>query len=353
LRRVTCTSADSLLLGRMPRGCQLCIRGAKLVLFVTGLCKRGCFYCPLSEKRRNKDRVYANERPVKSNKDIFDEGRLIDALGTGVTGGDPSIRFKRVLRYIILLKQKFGKNHHIHMYCCSKLPSKQLRELKKAGLDEIRFHTWSVEPVKAALKADLRTGVEIPAIPGEFKRTRKLLKELDSIGCDFVNMNEFEFSDTNLAAMKARGFKIKSDVSMGVKGSEEMAIKLMRWAARNTHLNIHYCPSSLKDRVQLRNRLKRRARNVAKPFEEITDEGLLIKGVIYGLPKSKLDTVRKLLIFKYRAPSKLVFIDREKNRIELPSHVAEKLAKLEPALNFALVEEYPTYDRLETTFIPI
>jgi len=307
----------------------------------------------LSEKRRGKDKVYANERPVKSNEDIFEEGKLIGALGTGITGGDPSIRFKRALRYIRLLKQKFGKNHHIHMYCCSKLSPQQLRELKKIGLDEIRFHTWSAEPVKAALKAGLRTGVEIPAIPGEFERVKKLLEELDRVGCDFVNLNELEFSDTNLAALKARGFKIKSDVSMGVKGSEEMAIKLMRWAARNTRLNVHYCPSSLKDRVQLRNRLKRRAKNVAKPYEAINDEGLLIKGVIYGLPKSKLAIVRKLLISKYHAPPKFVSIDREKNRIELPSHAAEKLAKLEPTLNFALVEEYPTYDRLETTFIPI
>ena len=194
MRRVTRTSADSLLLGRMPSGCRLCIRGAKLVLFVTGLCRRGCFYCPLSEKRRGKDKVYANERPVKSNEDIFEEGKLIGALGTGITGGDPSIRFKRALRYIRLLKQKFGKNHHIHMYCCSKLSPQQLRELKKIGLDEIRFHTWSAEPVKAALKAGLRTGVEIPAIPGEFERVKKLLEELDRVGCDFVNLNELEFS---------------------------------------------------------------------------------------------------------------------------------------------------------------
>jgi len=39
----------------------------------------------------------------------------------------------------------------------------------------------------------------------------------------------------------------------------------------------------------------------------------------------------------------------------LPSSwfVAEKLAKLEPRLKFALVEEYPTYDRLETMFVPL
>jgi pyruvate formate-lyase activating enzyme-like uncharacterized protein len=92
---------------------------------------------------------------------------------------------------------------------------------------------------------------------------------------------------------------------------------------------------------------------VAKSYEEITEDGLLVKGVIYGLPLSKLAAIRRLFISKYRAPPMLIAIDREKRRIELPCQVAEKLAKLEPSMKFALVEEYPTYDRLETMFIPL
>jgi len=351
-RRITRTPANSLLLGRMPKGCQLCIRGAKLVLFVTGLCTRGCYYCPLSEKRRNKDAVYANERPVESDRDVVEEAKLIDALGTGLTGGDPSLRFRRTLHYLLLLKRKFGKRHHVHMYVGGELSLKQLRELKRAGLDEVRFHTWSAKPVEAALKAGLRAGVEVPAIPNRFEKTKSLLRKLDKIGCTFVNLNELEFSDTNLAAMKARGFRIKSDTSMAVKGSEELAHKLMRWAARNTRLNIHYCPSSLKDSVQLRNRLRRRAKNVAKPYESITGEGLLVKGVIYA-PPTKLATTRRRLISRYNLPAKLIGIDKQKCRIELAPEIAEKLAKLEPGLKFALIEEYPTYDRLETLVVPL
>ncbi|MGQ9788780.1 MAG: radical SAM protein, partial [Candidatus Hadarchaeaceae archaeon] len=115
-RRVVLTSANSLLLGKMPLGCRLCVKGAKMVLFVTGLCRRHCFYCPLSDKRAGKDLIYANERPVKTVKDILDEARSMDALGTGITGGDPSLRFKRVLAYLRLLKAKLGRSHHIHMY---------------------------------------------------------------------------------------------------------------------------------------------------------------------------------------------------------------------------------------------
>jgi len=353
VRRVVRTPANSLLLGRMPKGCQLCIKGAKLVIFVTGLCERGCYYCPLSEGRRGRDVVYANERPVRSGQDITEEVELIDALGTGLTGGDPSLRLRRTLNYIRLLKRRFGKRHHIHMYCGGELSVGQLRRLKQAGLDELRFHTWSVKPVELALKVGIRAGVEIPAIPGNFRRTTKLLRELDRIRCPIVNLNELEFSDTNLAELKARGFEIKSDESMAVRGSEEFARRVLKWAARNTRLNIHYCPSALKDNVQLRNRLRRRARNVARPHEVIIEDGLLVKGIVRGLPEDKLATTRRRLIKDYNIPEKLIVVDRKKHRLEMAWYVAERLAKLEPGLKFALVEEYPTYDRLETLLVPL
>jgi len=347
------TPANSLLLGKMPKGCQLCIKGAKLVIFVTGLCKRGCYYCPLSEGRRDKDVVYANERPVKSERDIIEEAELIDALGTGMTGGDPSMRLRRVLSYLWLLKRRFGKRHHIHMYCGGELSVGQLRKLMRAGLDELRFHTWSAKPVELALRVGIRAGVEIPAIPGTFRRTTKLLRELDRIRCPIVNLNELEFSDTNLSELKARSFEIKSDESMAVKGSEEFARRVLEWAAKNTRLNIHYCPSALKDNVQLRNRLRRRAKNVARPHEVITEDGLLVKGIIHGLPEDKLTAVCRRLIRSYQIPKELIVVDRGKRRIEMAWYVAEKLAKLEPSLKFALLEEYPTFDRLETMLVPL
>lgn len=351
-RKIVRTSANSMLLGKMPKGCKLCVRGAKLVLFVTGVCKRGCFYCPLSERRKDRDVVYADERPVKAAEDIIKEARLIDALGTGMTGGDPSVRFKRTLRYIRLLKRRFGKRHHVHMYCGGALTPNQLGALKRAGLDELRFHTWSAAQVKLALDAGVMAGVEIPAIPGSFKKTTTFLRELDRIGCPFVNMNELEFSDTNLTALKKRGFEIKSDESMAVKGSEEFARRVLEWAARNTSLNIHYCPSALKDGVQLRNRLRRRVVNVAKPYENITEDGLLVKGVVY-CREGELARARKMLVSRYAIPPKLIAIDREKSRLETKCSIAEKLAELEPDLKFALVEEYPTYDRLETLVVPL
>ena len=47
------TPGDGLYSGTLTRGCTQCIRGAKMVLFVTGVCDVGCFYCPVSFRRAN------------------------------------------------------------------------------------------------------------------------------------------------------------------------------------------------------------------------------------------------------------------------------------------------------------
>ncbi|HRZ19884.1 MAG TPA: radical SAM protein, partial [Methanofastidiosum sp.] len=42
------TDANSYYTGKLSKGCKLCIKGRKSVLFVTGLCGVNCYYCPLS-----------------------------------------------------------------------------------------------------------------------------------------------------------------------------------------------------------------------------------------------------------------------------------------------------------------
>jgi hypothetical protein len=87
-----------------------------MVLLVTGKCDMSCYYCPLSEGKKNRDVTYANELLVKSDADILAEAEAIGARGTGITGGDPLQVMDRTTHYITLLKERFGVSHHIHLY---------------------------------------------------------------------------------------------------------------------------------------------------------------------------------------------------------------------------------------------
>jgi organic radical activating enzyme len=122
----------------------MCVEGRKLVLFITGLCTQRCFYCPVSEKKFGHDVVFANEWQIQdpaNPMEMFQEAELTQAKGAGITGGDPLVKLDRCVQYIKLLKDKYGKQFHIHLYTPPKLVTKEaLQKLYDAGLDEIRFH---------------------------------------------------------------------------------------------------------------------------------------------------------------------------------------------------------------------
>ena len=361
MRKIRETIGKSLVVGKLPRGCELCMEGAKLVLFVTGLCPRRCFYCPLSETRRWKDVTFANELEVRDEEDIIKEARLMDALGAGITGGDPLVKPERTIRYIKLLKKIFGSNFHLHLYTSGRTVTKKLlRDLSEVGLDEIRFHPSKSDwrKIEWAIDTDMDVGAEIPAIPGKADEIKIFAKYLDDIGASFLNLNELEFSETNAQELRKRNIKPKSGTLAAAEGSEETAINVLKWAARNLKITIHYCPSSLKDSVQLKNRLLRRAKIVAKPYEEITEEGLLVKGIIQ-LPNKKLNDLKRLklvLIRRYGVPPKLLHINEKNMVIETAWYIVEELAK-ELKHRFqaevGVVEEYPTADRIRISYTPL
>ncbi len=266
----------------LPEGCRLCYKGAKLVLFITGLCGRNCFYCPVSNERRNRDMTFANERAVRRDEDVLEEANSMDALGTGITGGEPLLRPDRAAHYIKLLKNEFGRSHHIHLYT-SLAPGKDVLELlKNAGLDEIRFHPphnliadicnsdYRIS-ITEAHKLGISAGFEVPSIPSDFRKMIALLKEVDG----FLNLNELEFSETNIDELRKRGYEPVGDISFGARGSIEVAESI-------EYEKFHFCSSRFKDAVQLRERFRRIARRSARKFDEISDDGTIIYGLIEG-----------------------------------------------------------------------
>jgi len=373
MRKICKTDYHSKRLGILPRGCRQCVQGRKTVLFVTGLCSKQCFFCPISDDKYNQDVVYANEWPISSIKDIIAEIRLCSSKGVGITGGDPLVKLDRTIKYIKALKKEFGKQFHTHLYTPLILVTEnKLKKLFDAGLDEIRFHpdlddktNW--HGLTLAEKFSWDVGVEIPVIPGKKKTTIELIEFIkDKI--DFLNLNELEISDTNASRLLEKGFVPKNRTSYGVKGSEKMANELLKYCREKTRLRVHYCTTRLKDKVQLAKRIKLRAENTAYEFDKITGDGTLIRGVIYTKDlapgfgyHNKLNKINKNIINKKLKKLKtqlneelsiseeLLQIDEVKPRlltsIEIVMQYCDKIKNYN--LVPAIVEEYPTYDGME------
>ena len=346
--------------GTLVKGCRECIKGAKLVLFITGKCAKSCFYCPISETRRNKDLIFANEVLVEHPSQAIAEARMIDATGMGITGGEPLCDVERTLRFIRAFKEEFGTGFHIHLYTgLEPVPSETVEKLLDAGLDELRLHRFllgtDMPQLRAITKGRAKLGIEIPVIPGMLEQLKDLLRQLEAIGVDFVNLNELEYTSLNAKELKKHGLQLDLGSIASVEGSEEAALELLEWAAVETALNIHYCPLALKDGTQLRNRFLRRAKNVAQPFEEITDEGLLVKGIIKPLQEMSLAEALAILVEIPNVSIEDFWVNESRCQIETSVAVVHRLADRLKALGFLLgvAEEYPIASRFQVSFTPL
>jgi len=342
LRTIQETPGESLAVGRLTSGCASCIQGKKMVLFVSGICPLDCWYCTISHNRWQKDDIYANERPVKTDQDIIDEAKACSAIGAGITGGEPAAFIDRVVHYIKILKENFGPKFHIHMYTSGwQLDEAKMKMLYDAGLDEIRFHIYK-EKVELAKKFPWKVGMEIPCIPGEEKKTFELIDYLDAQKADFINLNELEFSERNNDRIEAKGFSQKDGSLTAIEGSREAGLKALKYA-RGKNLTVHFCTAALKMNYQLRNRLINRANNIKKPFEIVTDNGFLHKGIIFGDDLKKIENAIGKIDFA---------ICPEKNRIEFSAKDAEKIASKVP-FKVAIVEEYPSAEPWDFEVTPL
>jgi hypothetical protein len=323
----------------------------------------------LSFKKGGTDRIFADEWELENERDtqkLIREAEYIDATGAGITGGDPLLVWKRVQTYITLLKEMFGPKFHIHLYTSALKNADHLSDLVAAGLDEVRFHplphTWNTmnkSPIKKTIttmvQSSVDVAVEIPVIPGMENEILSLLSWADEQGVQWVNLNELEFSERNCQAFLTRGYTVKNEISAAVKGSQQTAQKILKRVQHSDlALGVHYCSVSFKDGVQLRNRIKRRAQNVATAYDIITRDGTLMKGTVYPSGAS-LRGLAALLKETYKVPSHLLFVDKERKRVELAVWVLEKIAsKLKKqGYHCFVVEEYPTADRLEVERTPV
>ncbi len=351
----------------IPKGCKYCLKGAKAVLFLNGICQKPtlCFwYCPISEERRDKEFTFANEIKISTEVELLDEINRINAKGMSITGGEPlsELNLKKTLNYLRYIKLKKGKKFHIHLYTNGINFNEQIAEkLASEKLDEIRFHLpkerWS--NFKHALNKGMRVGAEVPVVPDydHIQYIKELILYLDNIGADFINLNEFEYCFPNSQSLKDRGFHLVKDSIASVVNSKESALALINEMAPKVSIKIHFCSTKAKDYYQLRNRYLRRAKNIRLPFEVINEDGLLIYAQIEG-DQVELTNIYNTLLTEIKLKESQINFDNKV--IKLPFYIAidELFLSLLEAYKFKvyIIECTPFRDskyRQETEKTPI
>ncbi|RQD89421.1 radical SAM protein [Methanosalsum natronophilum] len=334
----------------LSNGCKLCQQGAKMVLFVTGSCTNNCFYCPISDERIDKKTVYANEESVVSDIDVLSQARKMSALGTGITGGEPLMVLEKTIYYIKLLKKNLGEKHHIHLYT-SYSPTKDiLKRLLIAGLDEIRFHpplsmwkylnsTKYITSILAAKELGLETGIEVPSIEG----IEHLIENINDLDI-FLNLNELEFSDTNSNKMIDLNYRLKDDISNAAMFSREYALKVA-----SSMPKFHFCSSRYKDAIQLRRRLIRIAKNTARPFDEITNDGTIVYGII------KADHIKDVVTILTTEGVPTDMFEMGESSITIAWWILDDISNVLTSNGFecTIIEKYPLTNGLVVASIPL
>lgn len=360
---------DSSYIPPISPGCLQCAEGSKLVLLATGKCESSCFYCPLSNRKSGNDVIYADEWELINENDVtslISEAKAINAEGAGITGGDPLLVWKRTQNYIKILKQTFGASFHIHLYTSGLTNRDHISDLIKSGLNEIRFHpppnhwdSMDTSPIKKAIttakKMQVDVALEIPVIPDKKEAIIKLINWAEQQKLVWINLNELEFSETNAEALLNNGFHTKGDISSAVESSQEIAYEIINAVKQmDFMIGVHYCSVSFKDGIQLRNRIKRRAKNIARPFDTITNDGTIVFGIIQSDSQS-LDEIAHFLEKENLFQKKDFFINSKKQRIEIAGWILEEIAPRVTKNKWFcyLVEEYPTADHLEVERISL
>ncbi|NHJ00665.1 MAG: 4Fe-4S cluster-binding domain-containing protein [Candidatus Heimdallarchaeota archaeon] len=357
---------------KLSVGCQQCIKGEKLVVLVSTDCSSKCFYCPLSEERKKSTFSFANERPIKKIGDLLTEASLMKAQGASMTGGDPLeySSFSKTLEYSQKLRENYGRDFHIHVYTRGKeITEKSLGKLALL-INELRFHVKNAEgdfkQIKLALKFPLDIGIEIPVIPTKsIEYYIQIIQNFESILPEsqqfyFMNLNELEVSETNYRNLLAHGLGCDHENPSKVAGSEKLGLEIIKWASKHSTIPIHFCAVKAKDTVQLTNRIYRIAESVGLPSDVIIsdgpDKGLLIRGEIKSALYD-LSLIKEILLNELEIPEELVYIDLVKNRIltnaAILDELKDEIREFLPNINLSIIEEYPTYDNLQTTSIPL
>lgn len=260
-------------------GCKICGNGEWSCLFITGKCNAACFYCPAKQA--------ADEVPVSQGLTFPDAGLFASYIGyfgfrgVGFSGGEPLLFPERVISYLKELLRKSPYEVYTWAYTNGIRGHKQLyHELADAGLNEMRFDIgatgWSLDALRSASGVINTISVEVPAIPEETGRMKKLLPAMVKAGVNYLNLHQLRLTPHNVRQLSSRNYTYIPAEKPVVAESELAAFEIMDYARmHDIELGINYCSFYFKNRFQPAGFRKQLARKLAEPGEYISEKGFV------------------------------------------------------------------------------
>lgn len=256
----------------LPPACHGCLGGKRTNLFVTLRCTRRCFYC-FSGKSDN-DTTYLHGVTVRAPRDAVKPVRRYGIRSVALMGGEPLVAPERCVGLVRALKAMPERLRVDLTSNGDRATDKVLRELKKAGLDAIRFNLvangFDMSPVRRAMRHFKEVAIEIPAVPHLMPKLKAMVRGMEKLRVPILHIHELFACKENIEDIRKEGYKVpdweKKPAAfwLPVRGAEEAALELMLYAQRRApHVAVQYCCCRTKDMLTAR-RLRRSDRYSAR-----------------------------------------------------------------------------------------
>lgn len=125
--------------------------------------------------------------------------------------------------------------------------------------------------------------MEIPAVPEDREILAGLLPRLAGLGVKHLNLHQLRITPYSLPRFLGRPYTYLHGPKVTVLESELMALELLQKTAENKlDLAVNYCSFIYKHRYQARGARLRAARQLVKPYEQVTPAGYIRALSLHG-----------------------------------------------------------------------
>ena len=264
---------------QISEGCKICGSGQWSCLFITGRCNAKCFYCPAPQLT---DDVPTTQNLKFASAEAYAEYiNFFRFKGVSFSGGEPLLFFDRTLHYLKTIREQCSPEIYTWMYTNGILAEEQkFRKLADAGLNEVRFDIgatgFKLDKIGFAKGIIPNITIEIPAVPEEKEKLKKLLPEMIKAGVMNLNLHQLRLTKHNAEKLAKRNYTFIPAEQPIVLESELAALEILNFARENQlEIGINYCSFFFKNRFQKAGFRKQIAGSLLNTGETITEKGFI------------------------------------------------------------------------------